>query len=246
MILTLKNNTLLPYKYIVRYTFQSSEVIQYTDTTEPYRQMVNKEKEYSNFSYTELALTDKQQSRFDFILSLGDKVNLMLDLNYINDFVEFGYINDSSPEYLKELLKEENEYSLGHRSYVISKVLSNIKEKRKLREVSGVKFNDDYTASTDENSRLSITSLLMTVDAGIVTEVNYKFEEGYKLLNKEDIKLLVKLVLSHTQLCFNAEKLAIEKIETLSLEEVSEYLDKHKTNDMFDDYYRQLYIASLS
>lgn len=245
MILTVNNNELNLYKYIVTYTYQTSEISTYTDNVEAYRQMVNKDKEYSNFSFTELTLTDRQQSRYNYILGLGDKINLIRDINFLNEYVKNGYINPDGPDYLLELLKQE-EHSLLHKEYITSIILSNLKEKRKKREISGIKFKDEYTAATDESSKTSITSLLISLQSNIITEVNYKFEEGYKLLNKEEILLLAKLVLTHTQLCFNAEKLAIEQLESLPIEELNNYLDKHKINDMFDDYYRQLYLELIS
>ena len=237
------DNTVSTYKYVCSYTFNNETVTVYTDNSILFQDMVTNNDEFSNFISKEITLTQEQQDRLNDYNSKSSSNSSAGYGEYVSKFIIDGYVSKDAPEYLQEFLKEEK-YQDQSRSYILEQITQYLKDKRKVREDGGVRFKE-YTASTDEKSRLTITALIVSVGQGLITQVDYKFEDGFATLNQQEIMELSKLMLAHNQLCFTAEKLCNEKLLTLTLQELQNYETKYQVNDLYDETYRALYLELL-
>jgi hypothetical protein len=121
----------------------------------------------------------------------------------INPMIEFYY--GPTWEFLENKVIAHYEI----RSLDLDSVKQNYRErvaaKRYDKEVAGtsVTINDvEYKLKTDRNSRLKYAEKLVLMGD---TTINWKFEEGWALLNKENMQSIVTAIENHIQTAFNEE-----------------------------------------
>jgi hypothetical protein len=86
------------------------------------------------------------------------------------------------------------------------------------REVAGITLPDDTSVRTDRNTQAQLTSAIVQVNAGVISEVRWKMEGGFSLLTGVQITAIAGAVTVHVAACFAAEEAVsaqIADVETL-------------------------------
>jgi len=190
-------------------------VTQYTDNVSEYETLINKFSHLSNLVVSDVVPTPEQEAR----LVVLNGLDLTL-VDYwgaeVSKFVEYGYIDPTSPSFLSTIA---DQYSAESKAYVISNMASKIAEIRYNKEISGVDFNG-LTVKTDRESQSTITSTLLSFTTGILTSVNFKFVNGWQELDAAGFSALAMTVARHINKCFTAEKAVLAKLNDMKLEDL--------------------------
>ena len=134
----------------------------------------------------------------------------------VNNFVQYGYVDNNAPSYLSQFRPAYKEQSKQHLLDRYKKLLSVYKTNK---EQNGCTFRD-HTIKTDEASQAKITGSLMMMNTGAIDTINFKSATGWLQLNKEEFTQLAITVATHVQVCFSVESGLMETLKTKSFEEL--------------------------
>lgn len=215
-----------PYfcKVILTDTNGDNEI--YTDEPSMYQAMVSKFTHVLNCKVENTVLTDKQNERLAALQSLVGELETKSEPEASN-FVKYGYISPfdncnggvCSPQPMLKLLDTWGNESKQALMTLYKEVLAS---ERYSIECCGVEFNG-MKAYSDKQAQSSITSTLQLFSIGGIDSINFKFMDGWQVLTAEQFKLFAVTLSNHIQVCFNAEKVAIEKLNAMTLKELASF-----------------------
>lgn len=105
------------------------------------------------------------------------------------------------------------------------------------RETSGLEVGD-LRVLTDTTSQSKLTSAFVTLNAGLVPDLDWKAASGWQRVTLETIKPVATAVAAHSRACFRGERVVQEAIAALSTLEAVEAFDLYQA---FDTTYRETY-----
>lgn len=193
---------------------------EYTDNPSLYSKMVNDYNHLSNFTSEAVNPTDEQTKRLKQIKKLiKSDTNLQAFGSKIIAYVETGYIDSSCPDWMQSLVSKNETKS---KEILLEKLNSRVSKMKTEKEYGGCDYQGHILAS-DTESQSKISSTLLGFMSGMISEVNFKFKDGFVNMNQEQLTAVSTFLMSHVQSCFTAESLTKEQIAKLNLDELLEY-----------------------
>lgn len=224
------------YTNRVSFLNNGTEVSEYTDSPSLYEEMVSKAPyQFSNFVNEVIEPTEEQIARLEDI----NKLKLEYPSSYMHIFQEFvrdGYLGPTDDPLLTKLYKKNQKVAQQQLIEEISKHLSNIKTEK---EYGGVEYNG-HKIATDLESQSKISSTLLGFMSGMITEVNFKFKDGFEMLDKEKFIKLAQFVMVHVQICFTAESLCKAELPSKTTEELDKIDELHEIQEWYNNKYDEL------
>lgn len=217
-------------------TVNNSVVKTFTDKPSLYEDMVNKNPHmFSGFVNELIEPTEEQIKRLEEI----NKLKLEHPYSYehiFQEYVESGYMAPTEDENLVKLYKKAKNSSKKELIKEILAILSSVKTEK---EQGGITF-EGMTVSTDTESQSKISSTLLGFMSGMITEVEFKFKNGFKTLDKEQFIKLAKATIDHVQYCFKAEMLCKEELDSKSVEDLDSLDELDEITEWFNNKYNEL------
>lgn len=208
------------YQYIVTYYDRGEQKTEYTDTPSLYSDMVNNYKDLTNFSSTSLVATEEQVSRLAEVNKLAAKATMPEGfIDKVNTFVEKGYVDNNCPDWMKSLVKKHTETS---KAVLIAKLYSRLSAMKTEKEYGGMTYGN-HVMATDLESQSKISSVMLGFTAGMITETQFKFKDGFEVLDQAAFAQVAGYLMAHVQSCFTAESLAKDSLAKLNLDELVSY-----------------------
>lgn len=81
------------------------------------------------------------------------------------------------------------------------------------REVGGISLPDGTPIRTDRTTQAALTSAMASVQAGTITETDWKLESGWITLRGPQIVAIAGAVARHVKACFRAERVVYEAVD---------------------------------
>lgn len=221
-----------------------------TDSPSLYEEMVNRNTNLTSYTFETITLNEQQQERLDKLNNLEDLSDAYPDV--YTDYIMYGYIPVIHDEKLNELYEESKEDGIDYLKRLLINELSNIRWKKESQNV----IVDSIEVSTNRNFRTQFISELNLYIKDILEEQEYKFINGFFLINKEKHIKIIKELVKHTKSCFTAEKNLIDYINSINdIEELdklyqtknegskssSDMLKYKKLQELFIEKYNELY-----
>ena len=250
----------------ISYTQDGVEKVEYTDKPTIIGNMLESNPSVTNFLMEAFSPSEEQLTRLELVNNNepqndteyeGEQYYRDSAGQAISDFVQFGYIDQETPKWLRLFQDEYLEISKNYILGLKKKKLSKLKHEKSNENIM---FNG-HSIKTDEGSRAAITSTLTNILAGITDNINFKTATGWLKLNSEEFKELAKVVNTHIQHAFQAESLTLEVLNELTAVElktlyyiknvkdsktgiVATDADILSMNDIYNTFYRELSIKT--
>lgn len=93
-----------------------------------------------------------------------------------------------------------------------TQVLSDLAARRYQAETAGVTVAGVKVA-TDRESQASLTGAYTSLQAGLVTTIDWKGDDGWVVLDLPTCEALAQAVANHVQQCFTREKVLAEQVD---------------------------------
>lgn len=209
----------------ISYTQDGIHKVEYTESPTIIGNMLESNPNVSNFLMEPFSPSEEQLARLELVNS-NEPEN---DSDYegvqyyrdsagqaISDFVQFGYIDQDTPKWLRLYQDEYLEISKNYILDINKKLVSKLKHNK---ANTNIMFNG-HSIKTDEGSRSAITATLTNILAGITDKINFKTATGWLELNNEEFKELAKAVNKHIQDAFQAESLTLDVLKELTAVEM--------------------------
>ena len=209
----------------------------YTDSPSVYSQLPNVDTTVTNFQVSSFTPDPPQQYRLDMLNNMNAIEHQTL-IEYFDVFVDTGAIITNDPFF--DSIREQFEH-FG-KEYAISKLKEAVKNIRRNKEQGGYKFGE-FVCATDRESQSTLSNLYGMFTSGMIQETEFKFNNGWKILNKEEFFILASGVSRFVQACFKAENELVTELSKSSTTEINELVieEDHVT---LKDKYDQV-VASL-
>ena len=208
--------------YSCKVTFYDRDELktEYTDNPSLYSNMVNNYKNLTNFNTAPVVPTEEQTKRLAEVNELVDKASNPEGFrSQVIDFVENGYVDTNCPDWMKSLVSKYEETS---KSILLTKLYSRLSSMKTEKEYGGTAYGSHQLA-TDLESQSKISSVMLGFTAGMITETQFKFKDGFEVMNMEQFNQVATYLMAHVQSCFTAENLSKEALALLSFEELLTY-----------------------
>lgn len=238
--------------YNCKVTFYDNDELktEYTNNPSLYSKMVNDYKHLTNFASEAIVPTEEQIKRLNQVKKLIKKdTNLEAFGDKVSAFVETGYIDSTCPEWMKSLV---NKNASASKELLLIKLNSRLSQMKTDKEYGGCVYQG-HTLASDLESQSKIASTLLGFMSGMITEVNFKFKDGFVNMNSEQLTAVSSYLMAHVQSCFTAESLCKEKLSSLSLDELLSYdetnssnLNQENTGDKLQELYDQTYTETIT
>lgn len=193
---------------------------EYTNNPSLYTEMVNNYKYLSNCTVEAVTYTLEQKGRLEeFNALLTDEVvnsGLEGQRQIINNFIENGYVDSNCPDYMKSLLSSYEANSKTILTTKLSKQLSSFKTEKEY----GGAYYGEYELATDLESQSKVSSVFMSINAGLVSTVDFKFKNGYVNMTAEEFQKVAVFLLAHVQACFTAESMVKDSFANMTFDEL--------------------------
>lgn len=225
------SNTSYPYSEYkipsakISYTQDGVNKVEYTESPTIIGNMLESNPNVSNFLMEPFSPSEEQLARLELVNSNEPENNSDYEgVQYyresagqaISDFVQFGYIDQDTPKWLRLYQDEYLEISKNYILDINKKLVSKLKH---TKANTNIMFNG-HSIKTDEGSRSAITATLTNILAGITDNINFKTATGWLELNSEEFKELAKVVNKHIQDAFQAESLTLDVLKELTAVEM--------------------------
>lgn len=212
-MLKIENGKYIPEHLRVRYKDWDNDIRVYTDRPSLYINMCNQDpKRFGQPTVETVTLTEKQRERYNEILNLSLPENVLNScLINASNYVEFGYFPPNVQEPLKSFAESKTEQS---KQWYIKDYLSTLANIRWRKEISGAKYGE-YIIASDEVSISKITGTVVSFQTGILQTTEFKFTNGWKTVDKEEMSKIAAAVTQHVNACFQAENAVKNKLQTL-------------------------------
>lgn len=201
---------------------------------------------FSEFKISKVEPTDEQISRLETVnsLKLVDPESWTQQLSY---FVESGYVVSNCPSFMSKLKALNTQSS---KEYLISNIKTKLSSAKSEMETAGCDFFG-LTVKTDSEAQSKITSTLVSMQAGIISSVNFKFGSTWVELTKDQFSVLVSIVTTHIQSCFNAEKQVVASLQSMTYNDLEklgnpDVIDTGVVENLFNTTYKSIYTSAIS
>lgn len=241
-MLNLTNDQLDFYSCKVSFYDNGELKTEYTNNPSLYSKMVADYKNLSNLTSEPVVPTEDQTKRLKQIKKLvKSDTNLQAFGDKVIKFVETGYIDSTCPEWMKSLVSKNETKS---KELLLEKLYSRLSKMKSEKEYGGCEYQG-HRLATDLESQSKIASTLLGFLSNMITEVNFKFKDGFVNMNKEQLQAVSGYLMAFVQSCFTAESLAKEQLAKLSMDELLEYdidlLTRSSTGEEKVDKLQELY-----
>lgn len=219
-MLNLSNNQCEFYNCKVSFLDNGELKTEYTNNPSLYNKMVKDYSNLSNFSLEPVVPTEDQNKRLKQLKKLiKSDTNLQAFGDKVIAFVETGYIDSTCPEFMQSLVSKNESKS---KELLLEKLYSRLSKMKSEKEYGGCEYQG-HRLATDLESQSKISSTLLGFLSNMITEVNFKFKDGFVNMNKEQLQAVSTYLMAFVQSCFTAESLIKEQLAKLSLDELLQY-----------------------
>lgn len=201
---------------------------------------------FSEFKISKVEPTDEQISRLETVngLKLVNPDSWTRQLSY---FVESGYVVSNCPSFMSKL---KALYTQSSKEYLISNIKTKLSSAKSEMETSGCDFFG-LTVKTDSEAQNKITSTLVSMQAGIISSVNFKFGNTWVELTKDQFSVLASIVTTHIQSCYNAEKQVITSLQNMTYNDLEklgnpDVINTGVVENLFNTTYESIYTSAIS
>lgn len=216
------------YNEKIEYLDNGVEVLTYTDAASIFQEAAQRFTNITNLKTEPFVPTEEQTMRLNDVNSIDNKSDLSTYIMYVDELVQFGYIPDTWPEWASHLVKK---YEQSSKVYLINKYNNKLSKYKTEKEYTIINYNG-FEVSTDLESQSKISSTLLGMISGMISEVNFKFKNGFKVLNKEEFQKMSSFIMGHVQICFTSESSCKERIKNMSLSELKNIKIDETENNM--------------
>lgn len=203
--------------YSTKVSFKDSgeQRVAYVDDTTDHLNLFDRSARYTDISITKVSPTVEQASRLEAINS-EDLELAELWSSDVNDYIQYGYVKNSEVPVVGKFYEDSIETSKQH---LLSIIGEKVAEHRYNKEVNGAKYGE-FIVKTDRESQATITSTVVALQAGLVSNVEFKFQNGWKTLDTTEFFNVAKIISEHVNNCFKAENATLTTLGNLPLEEL--------------------------
>ncbi len=203
--------------YSTKVSFKDSgeQRVAYVDDTTDHLNLFDRSARYTDISITKVSPTVEQASRLEAINS-EDLELAELWSSQVNDYIQYGYVKNSEVPVVGKFYEDSIETSKRH---LLNKISEKVAEHRYNKEVNGANYGT-YIVKTDRESQATITSTVVALQAGLVSNVEFKFQNGWKTLDTTEFFNVATIISGHVNNCFKAENTTLTTLGNLPLEEL--------------------------
>ncbi len=203
--------------------------IAYVNDTTDHLNLFDRSARYTDISITNVSPTVEQASRLEAINS-EDLELAEIWSSVVNDYIQYGYVKNSEVPVVGKFYEDSIETS---KQYLLNKISEKVAEHRYNKEVNGAKYGT-YIVKTDRESQGTITSTVVALQAGLISNVEFKFQNGWKTLDTTEFFNVAMIISGHVNNCFKAENSTLTTLSSLPLEELIPIVYPENKMDMID------------
>lgn len=241
-----KDNKLVFYPVVCTFYDNETYVERYTTSPSELESMCKSNTtRFTEFKISKVEPTTEQIARLEAANNL-ELVNPEAWARELSYFVQYGYVMSNCPTFMSKL---KALYVQSSKEYLISAIKTQLSAAKSEAIVSGCDFFG-LTVKTDTDSQSSISSTLISMQAGLLSSVNFKIDGTWVEMNKDQFAVLAAIVTTHIQSCFNTEKQLLAKFQTMSYIELEklgnpDLITTGVVENLFNTTYQTVYIEAI-
>ena len=241
-----KNNQLVFYPVVCTFYDNGDYKEVYTLSPSQIETMCKKNTtKFTEFKISKVEPTEEQTSRLEAANKLK-LVNPEAWVRQLSYFVQYGYVMSNCPSFMSSL---KALYVQSSKEYLISNIKTRLSSIKSEMETSGCDFFG-LVVKTDTEAQNKISSTLVSMQAGIISSVNFKFGSTWVELTKDQFQVLASIVTTHIQSCFNSEKQIINSMDSMTYNDLEklgnpDIINTGVIENLFNTTYESTYTSAV-
>lgn len=199
----------------ISYTRNGEQIVEYTNVPSTY-DYLQTTYGVSNFATSTVVPTPEQMKRLEDLNKLPNKESIAGFINYVGDFIEYGYVNVKAPDVMLPLLEK---YKKESTEYLFNEYVRLLSSYKKDKAYGSIKF-EDMVVETSLEAQGTLNGIFASFTAGLTESIEFKAMNGWFTLDKAKFMKMAQAVSGHVQMAFTAERMVKEELKKKNYDEL--------------------------